>query len=52
LSHLASDIKRAHHLLVREWLAHMEHLKNEYPYLFSLAVRTNPFDPNASAEVR
>jgi len=52
LSHLAGDIKRAHHLLVREWLAHMEHLKNEYPYLFSLAVRTNPFDPNASAEVR
>jgi len=51
-SHLAGDIKRAHHLLVREWLAHMEHLKNEYPYLFSLAVRTNPFDPNASAEVR
>jgi len=33
-------------------LAHMEHLKNEYPYLFSLAVRTNPFDPNASVEVR
>ncbi len=52
LGHLAGDIKRAHHLLVREWLAHMEHLKNEYPYLFSLAVRTNPFDPNASVEVR
>jgi hypothetical protein len=50
--HLAGDIKRAHKLLVREWLAHMEHLKNDYPYLFSLAVRTNPFDPNASVEVR
>ena len=49
--HLEGDIKRAYHLLVREWLAHMEHLKNEYPYLFSLAVRTNPFDPNASVEV-
>jgi hypothetical protein len=40
-----------HLLLVREWLSHMEHLKVDYPYLFSLAVRTNPFDPNASAEV-
>jgi len=50
--HLSGDIKRAHRLLVREWLSHMEHLKNDYPYLFSLAVRTNPFDPNASAEVK
>jgi hypothetical protein len=49
--HLAGDIKRAYRLLVREWLSHMEHLKNEYPYLFSLAVRTNPFDPDASVEV-
>jgi len=39
-------------LLVREWLTHMEHLKHDYPYLFSLAVRTNPFDPNASIEVK
>lgn len=50
--HLAGDIKRAYRLLVREWLSHMEHLKSDYPYLFSLAVRTNPFDPNASPQVR
>jgi hypothetical protein len=50
--HLTGDIKRAYRLLVREWLSHMEHLKRDYPYLFSLAVRTNPFDPNASPEVR
>jgi len=50
--HLSGDIKRAYALLVREWLAHMEHLKTDYPYLFSLAVRTNPFDPSASVEVR
>ena len=50
-AHLAGDISRGYGLLIREWLAHMEHLKNEYPYLFSLAVRTNPFDPNASPEV-
>ena len=50
--HLSGDIRRAQRLLVREWLSHMEHLKIDYPYLFSLAVRTNPFDPNASAEVQ
>jgi hypothetical protein len=50
--HLSGDIRRAHRLLVREWLSHMEHLKIDYPYLFSLAVRTNPFDPNASVEVK
>jgi hypothetical protein len=49
--HLNGDIKRVYQLLVREWLSHMEHLKQVYPYLFSLAVRTNPFDPEASAEV-
>ena len=49
--HIAGDIKRAYGLLVSEWLAYMAHLKSDYPYLFSLAARTNPFDPNASAVV-
>ena len=49
--HLSLDVKRASALLTREWLSHMEHLKSDYPYLFSLAVRTNPFDPAASVEV-
>ena len=50
--HLAGDIKRAYHLLIIEWLYYMKHLKANYPYLFSLAVRTNPFDTNASVEVK
>jgi len=50
--HLAGDMKRAYHLLILEWLDYMKHLKVNYPYLFSLAVRTNPFDANASVEVR
>jgi hypothetical protein len=50
--HLAGDIRRAYLILITEWLAYMRHLKTDYPYLFSLAVRTNPFDPNASVEVR
>ena len=49
--HLENDIKRAYEWLVREWLRHMQHLRATYPYLFSLAVRTNPFDPDAKVEV-
>lgn len=49
--HLEGDIKRAYLLLVAEWLYYMNHLRNHYPYLFSIAVRKNPFDPNASVEV-
>jgi hypothetical protein len=46
--HLAGDIKRAYGRLVLQWLDYMRHLKDNYPYLFSLAMRTNPFDVNAS----
>lgn len=48
LDHLSQDIKRSYIPLVNQWLTYMEYLKNHYPYLFSLAMRTNPFDPNAS----
>jgi hypothetical protein len=50
--HLSGDIKRAYVILLVEWLAYMKHLQSEYPYLFSLAVRTNPFDLHASAPVK
>jgi len=46
--HLVSDTRRAYTFTVSEWLDYMKHLKKEYPYLFSLAMRTNPFDPNAN----
>jgi len=52
LDHLAGDIKRAYILLVHEWLDYMKYLKNNYPYLFSLAMRTNPFDQKASLVVK
>jgi len=51
-NHLSVDIRRAYHLLIIEWLAYMRHLKDSYPYLFSLAARMNPFDPDASAVVK
>ncbi|MCC7573695.1 MAG: hypothetical protein KO464_10005 [Candidatus Methanofastidiosum sp.] len=52
LNHLESDLKRAYILLIYEWIGYMSHLKNKYPYLFSLAVRMNPFDPEASIEIK
>lgn len=52
LQHLAQDLRRAFHLLVLEWLAYMRHLKHDYPYLFSLAIRTNPFDAGAAPVFR
>lgn len=50
-AHLKGDTVRVYALLVTEWLRYMRHLSRDYPYLFSLAVRTNPFDPDARAEV-
>jgi hypothetical protein len=51
-SHIAGDINRAYVRLIAEWFSYMRHLKNDYPYLFSLALRTNPFDPNAVITVK
>ncbi len=48
LAHLTVDIKRTYERLVREWLSYMQYLKVHYPYLFSLAMRTNPFDQTTS----
>ena len=50
--HLSGDIKRAYVLLVHQWIDYMKHLKDNYPYLFSLAMRTNPFDQSASPVVK
>lgn len=50
--HLAVDIKRAYILLVHQWLDYMKYLKDNYPHLFSLAMRTNPFDQDASPTVK
>jgi len=51
LKHLSGDIKRAYAAVAFQWLLYMRHLRKEYPYLFSLAMRTNPFNPEASPVV-
>lgn len=43
MNHISIDIERALKLLIHEMLHYMKHLKKEYPYLFSLAARKNPF---------
>ncbi len=52
MKHIANDVKRVYTLLVSEWLDYMKHLQENYPYLFSFAMRTNPFDQNASPEIK
>lgn len=51
VQHLAIDFRRAYVLLLQQWLQYMAFIKRAYPYLFSLAVRTNPLDPMASPVV-
>ena len=50
--HLGGDLNRAYNSLVRQWLPYMAYLRHNYPYLYSLSVRTNPFNPEASPTVR
>lgn len=49
--HLSNDIRRAYTLLISEWLSYMNHLRKTFPYLYSLAVRMNPFNPEASPQI-
>jgi len=50
-SHLAKDIERFFYALLKEYFLYMMHLKNNYPYLFSLYVRVNPFTGKDTAEI-
>lgn len=46
--HLIVDIVRVYGQLAKQWISYMEHLNNNYPFLFSLSLRKNPFNENAS----
>ncbi len=41
--HISRDIERAYGYLISQWILYMKHLRTDYPYLYSLAVRENPF---------
>lgn len=51
IEHINGDVKRAFNHLSREWVSYMRHLKQDYPYLFSLAVRLNPMLENPDPHV-
>jgi hypothetical protein len=48
LEHLAGDIRRMYDHLASEWLDYVQHLKSKYPFLFSLILRTHPFQEQQS----
>jgi hypothetical protein len=48
LEHIANDIRRMYDHLASEWLDYVQHLKAKYPYLFSLVLRTHPFQEQRS----
>jgi len=51
MDHLSGDIRRAYTHLLSQWVVYLKHLKEDYPYLFSLAVRNNPLNPEARVEI-
>ena len=48
LEHIAGDIQRLYDHLASEWLDYVEHLKANYPFLYSLILRTHPFQEHPS----
>jgi len=51
LEHLKGDVTRAYRCLFVEWVHYMRHLHDNYPFLFSFAMRTNPLEQEKQVEV-
>ena len=49
LHHLAVDIQRMYDHLSSEWLDYVQHLRSNYPFLYSLVLRIHPFQEHPSA---
>jgi hypothetical protein len=49
--HLAGDIERVYRRITVGWLDYMRYLRESYPYLFSFAMRTSPFEERPSGVV-
>ena len=45
LEHLKVDVERVYKQMAKDWVTYMSHMQNDYPYLFSTAIKNNPFDP-------
>ena len=51
LEHLGGDAQRVFRRLARAWIAYARHLKRDYPYIFSVLVRTHPLQEEPSPVV-
>lgn len=51
VEHLAGDIARVYNRLLPEWIEHISSLKDNYPYLFSLYLRLNPFKKTVDVKI-
>jgi len=49
LDHLAGDIQRMYDHLSSVWLDYVNHLRSNYPFLYSLVLRTHPFQEHPRA---
>ena len=52
IEHLKGDLVRAYNLVLKEWVLYLNHLKKEYPFLYSIALRKNPLNPEASINIK
>lgn len=52
IMHLTGDINRVYARIVISWIDYMEYLYGNFPYLFSLQMRINPFDSDACPIVK
>lgn len=52
IKHLEIDIKRTVNAILVQWIGYMSHLKSDYPYLFSLEIRKNPFNNDRDIIIR
>jgi hypothetical protein len=51
-NHLAGDLQRAYCQITCRWIDYTLHLRESYPFLYSLAARVNPMNPHASVIVQ
>ncbi|MFH0916867.1 MAG: hypothetical protein V1912_10520 [bacterium] len=50
-AHLQLDVRRVYTQLAAAWVLYVGHLKEDYPYLFSLVLRVHPFQESPSPVV-
>jgi len=52
VEHLSNDLNRIYPILVNHWIGYIYYLKTNYTYLYSLALRANPFSPTKSVVIK